>query len=98
MASEEVNERDFIQEVREWREKIAPPEKPKGRYMADVRHPLKPRRLDEAKWRLNRAPRRPFEPKPEVPETAPCSKCGTIIKLSEWWGHACFGPRRGVCK
>lgn len=72
-------------------------EKPRGRYMADVRHPLKSRRLDD-RPKLAQAPRLPFVPKAEVPREAPCAKCGKVVSIDEWWAHSCFGPRFGVCK
>lgn len=85
--------REFSQELKEWREKIAPPEKPKGRYMQDVRHPLKPRPLDDRPGEVAKGPRKPYEPKPEVPKEAPCSKCGKSVALDRWWYHECFGTR-----
>jgi hypothetical protein len=59
------------------------------RYMADVRHPLKARRLDEPplKWWVHRVP---FVPKPEVPDEAPCAKCGKVIKIRSKVRHHCF--------
>ena len=58
------------------------------RYMADVRHPLKSRRLDEPplKWWVHRVP---FQPKPEIPCEAPCAKCGEIVNL-RGVRHHCF--------
>jgi len=67
--------------------------KPRSRYMADVRHPLKPRPLDDRPTKVAKGPRRPFEKKPTVPKEAPCSKCGTTVSLDRWWFHACFGTR-----
>ena len=63
--------------------------KPAVKYMADVRHPLKVRRLDERPlpWFSHRVP---FEPKPETPSEAPCSKCGKMINLRHYMRHHCF--------
>lgn len=89
--------REFGMELHDWKITVAPPEKPKGRYMADVRHPLKPRRLDEPKWKFA-SPRMLHTPQREIPKEAPCSKCGKPVNLSEWWVHECFGPHHGACK
>lgn len=67
-------------------------EKPRGRYMADVRHPLKARRLDD-RPSLVGGPRPAYVPQVSVPDLAPCSKCGEAVTMSKWWRHSCLATK-----
>lgn len=65
-----------------------------ARYMADVRHPLKARRLDErgASFGIT-SHHRPFSPQAKIPSIARCSHCGQDVPTSEGYKHGCFTRR-----
>lgn len=56
---------------------------PRGRYRAEVRHPLKARRLDEPLDFQLRANRRPLAVRAERPDSAKCAKCGAFVQVSD---------------